>query len=166
MAADADLTDFGEFVRRRFNALYRYALVLTDSPHDADDLVQEALTRTGLAWRRVLRRDDPEGYVRTTMARIMANRWRRQWRERLVTHLPEDAVTDPDLVSDAAGFDALVAGLPPRMRAVLVLRYVDERTESEIAEILGCTKGTVKSQAARALAKLRAAAEPDGRHHG
>jgi RNA polymerase sigma-70 factor (sigma-E family) len=150
---------FDGFVAHRLPALYRYAYVLTGNRHDAEDLVQEALTRTGVAWGRVKRKDDPEGYVRTTMARIMANRWRRPRREHLVADTPDQAVEDPSLarIPDADRLDAALATLPPRMRAVLVLRYVEQLSEEETARVLGCSKGTVKSQASRALAKLRAA---------
>jgi RNA polymerase sigma-70 factor (sigma-E family) len=156
----------------RLPALYRYAYVLTGNQHDAEDLVQEALTRTGAAWGRVRRKDDPEGYVRTTMARIMANRWRRPRLEYLVARPPEEPVEDRELhrLSETDGLDSALAGLPPRMRAVLVLRYYEQLTEAETARVLGCSRGTVKSQASRALAKLRVTMLPadqslqEGRH--
>lgn len=153
---------FEDFVMNRLPALYRYAHVLTGNPHDAEDLVQEALTRTGAAWGRIRRKDDPEGYVRTTMARIMANRWRRPKLEQLVDRTPDQAVDDPELLrlSEADGLDAALAALPPRMRAVLVLRYFEQLTEEETAQALGCSRGTVKSQASRAIAKLRATMQP------
>lgn len=158
-----DLAQFDEFVALRLTPLYRYALVLTGNPHDAEDLVQEALTRTGLAWRRVRRKDDPEGYVRTTMARIMANRWRRPRRERLTAEPPDVPVEDHrlDRTTSEESFDAALAGLPRRMRAVLVLRYAEQLSEEEIAQVLGCSRGTVKSQASRALARLRPTLESE-----
>lgn len=159
---------FDEFVKHRLPALYRYAYVLTGNQHDAEDLVQEALTRVGVAWGRVKRKDDPEGYVRTTMARIMANRWRRPKREKLVAETPELPVAEDafDRFADADRLGTALAGLPPRMRAVLVLRYVEQLTEEETARALGCSKGTVKSQASRALAKLRAGMSVTEDHHG
>jgi RNA polymerase sigma-70 factor (sigma-E family) len=149
---------FEEFVANRFPALYRYAYVLTGNQHDAEDLVQEALTRTGVAWSRVRRKDDPEGYVRTTMARIMANKWRRPKLETYVENVPEDGAEDPEIdrITEMDGLDAALSSLPRRMRAVLVLRYFEQLSEEETAQALGCSKGTVKSQASRALAKLRA----------
>jgi RNA polymerase sigma-70 factor (sigma-E family) len=159
---------FETFVATRLAALYRYAMVLTGNRHDAEDLVQEALTRTGVHWRRVVRKDDPEGYVRTTMLRIMATRWRRPKREVAVAVPPEPAVEDHELerlLSDAS-LRARLAELPPRMRAVLVLRYVEQRSEKEIARLLGCSTGTVKSQASRALARLRAGLETQEVDHG
>ncbi|MQA85442.1 MAG: SigE family RNA polymerase sigma factor [Streptosporangiales bacterium] len=155
---DGDLAQFNEFVTLHLTALYRYAYVLTGNPHDAEDLVQEALTRTGVAWRRVRRKDDPEGYVRSAMARIMANRWRRPRRERLMAEPPDRPVEDCglDRMLSEDSFEAVLAGLPGRMRAVLVLRYAEQLSEEEIAQVLGCSRGTVKSQASRALARLRA----------
>ena len=148
---------FEAFVAARLSALHRYAFVLTGNAHDAEDLVQEALTRTGAAWSRVRNQDQPEAYVRTVMVRLMCNRWRRPRRERLTAEPPESGRLDPALhrVDDDAAVEGLLRGLPQRQRAVLVLRYVDGRSEAEIAETLGCSPGTVKSQAAKALASLR-----------
>jgi RNA polymerase sigma-70 factor (sigma-E family) len=158
---DPELVQFETFVAHRLPALYRYARTLTGSRHDAEDLVQEALTRTGVAWRRVRRKDDPEGYVRTTMIRIIANRWRRPYREYPVLQVPDRPEADIDLerVTEDSAFHAALAGLPLRMRAVLVLRYVDQLSDPQIAVLIGCSVGTVRSQASRALSKLRARVE-------
>ncbi|MFI9835396.1 SigE family RNA polymerase sigma factor [Nonomuraea sp. NPDC051941] len=158
---------FERFAEQRLPALYRYAMVLTQNRHDAEDLVQEALTRTGLRWSAIRRKDDPEGYVRTAMVRIMANRWRRPKREVSVPDPPEPATEDARLerlLDD--GLRARIAELPPRMRAVLVLRYVEERGDEEIARLLGCSRGTVKSQASRGLARLREAVKTEEIEHG
>jgi len=165
---DPELGQFDEFVAYRLPALYRYACVLTGNRHDAEDLVQEALARTGAGWRRVRRKDDPEGYVRMAMARIAANSRRRRGREQLVAEPPERPVEGQptELVIAVATIDAVLAGLPRRMRAVLTLRYVDQLSDAQIAEALGCTTSTVRSQAARALAKLRAAADLAEENHG
>ncbi|GAA2639022.1 SigE family RNA polymerase sigma factor [Actinomadura fulvescens] len=163
--ADSELGRFEEFITHRLPALYRYACVLTGNHHDAEDLVQEALTRVGTHWWRVRHKDDPEGYVRTAMVRILANR-RRGLRERLMAHTPDQPVDDAGLdglISDAAMI-AYLAGLPRRMRAVLVLRYVDQLGDAEIAEVLGCSPATVRSQAARGLAKLRTASHMEESH--
>lgn len=159
---------FEKFVTQRLPALYRYAMVLTQNRHDAEDLVQEALTRTGLRWSAIRRKDDPEGYVRTAMVRIMANRWRRPKREVSVSDPPEPAAEDVALerLLDDDGIRSRIAGLPPRMRAVLVLRYVEERGDAEIAWLLGCSCGTVKSQASRGLARLREAVKTEEIEHG
>jgi RNA polymerase sigma-70 factor (sigma-E family) len=146
--ADAGMAPFAEFVTLRLPALYRYAIVLTGNRHDAEDLVQEALVRTGLAWNSVRRKDAPERYVRTTMIRIMTNRWRRPRREYLMAEVPDRPVEDPALerLSGDEALDTAIRSLPPRMRAVLVLRYVDQLTDAEIAEAMGCRTGTPKGR--------------------
>lgn len=166
MAKD-DMAPFVDFVEHRTSALYRYAVVLTGNAHDAEDLVQEAFARTAGAWRRV-RADNPEQYVRTTMVRLMLNRWRRPQREHLVATAPETARNDSgiDRVAEVEALDDALASLPPRMRAVLVLRYVDDMSEAEIADVLGCARGTVKSQASRALARLRQQVVAERSDHG
>ncbi|MEV0973885.1 SigE family RNA polymerase sigma factor [Microtetraspora glauca] len=145
---------FDEFVRARGDALFRYGVVLTGNADDAADLVQEALLRLGDAWQRVVRKDDPEGYVRTIMARQHISWWRRRRRERLVADTPEHGYTDVRLDGDA-GLWAEIGGLPPKQRAVLVLRYYEDLPDVEIARILGISPGTVRSQVSRALDKLR-----------
>ncbi|MBO3751750.1 SigE family RNA polymerase sigma factor [Streptosporangiaceae bacterium NEAU-GS5] len=145
---------FDDFVRARASALFRYAYVLTGNVDDAADLVQDALLRVGDAWPRVIRKDDPEGYVRTVMARQHISRWRTTRRERLVAETPEHGYIDDRLDADNQLWIE-VRGLPPKQRAVLVLRYYEDLPDTEIARILGISPGTVRSQAARALDKLR-----------
>ena len=147
---------FEAFVAARLPALLRYARVLTPSTADAEDLVQEALARVGAAWWRVRSRDDPEGYVRRTMLRLAINAGRRR-REVSVADVPERAAADPGFgrVDDGEQLGRLVDGLPAGMRAVLVLRYLDGLDDDAIAALLGCSRGTVRSQASRALARLR-----------
>jgi RNA polymerase sigma-70 factor (sigma-E family) len=154
--------DLETFVKERAPALLRYGYVLTGNPHDAADLAQEALARLGAAWRRVAGKGDPEAYVRTTMARLHISRWRRLRRERLVEHPPERGYLPADLarIEGDTGLWLALGQLPTRQRAVLVLRYYEQRTDEEIAAVLGVTRGTVRSQAARALEKLRAAWPP------
>jgi RNA polymerase sigma-70 factor (sigma-E family) len=150
-------TEFEEFVRARSVALYRYGYVLAGNAADAADLVQEALTRLGDAWHRVQKKDDPEGYVRTSMARLHVSWWRRRSREHLAAAVPERGYRDGevDRLDADIGLWAELAELPKRQRAVLVLRYYEDRSDSEIAKILGVSQGTVRSQASRALDKLR-----------
>src|SRR5262249_1564440 len=116
---------FEGFVADRGAALYRYAYVLTGNAYDADDLVQEALLRLRAAWHRVLRQSAPEGYVRTTMARLNISIWRRRRRESLVGTVPDVGRSDGaiDRINNDTGLWRLVAQLPPRQRTVLVLRY-------------------------------------------
>ncbi len=162
VAVGAERPAFDAFVSARLAALYRYGLVLTRSRQDAEDLVQEALVRTASAWWRVRRKDNPEGYVRQVMVRLMLNERRRPIREEAVAVLPETPGAEHgyDAVDEANSLDERLRRLPPRMRAVLVLRYVDGLSEGEIADTLGVSRGTVKSQAARALLRLRG--EPEG----
>ncbi|MCW2725327.1 MAG: polymerase, sigma-24 subunit, subfamily [Frankiales bacterium] len=146
---------FDAFVRSRHSALLRYGHVLTGNPHAAADLVQDALERTGLAWSRVQRQDDPEGYVRRVMTNRHISMWRRLRRERLVADAPEAAYDEPAPRAEDAIWAAL-AQLPRRQRAVLVLRYYEDLSEAQIARVLDCAPGTVKSQASKGLATLRA----------
>ena len=150
---------FRAFAAARLGALVRYAHLLTGDPHAAEDLVQTALTRTWARWSKVERQDDPEAYVRTAILRLAMGGWRRRGRE-WVTDSPPDVPVrrDPTAESDERQrvWSAL-ATLPPRQRAVLVLRYYEDRSEAQIAAALGVSPGTVKSQASKALASLRAA---------
>ncbi len=150
---------FDDFARARMPELLRFGHALTGNRHAAADLVQDALERTMLAWPRVEKQGDPEGYVR----RIMVNRnisiWRRRRRETLVLEVPENARrTDPGgtepPVRDFALWERIRA-LPPRQRTVIVLRYYEDFSEAQIAAVMGSSVGTVKSQASRALATLR-----------
>ena len=149
--------DFESFVRARMSALVRYGYVLSGNPHDAADLAQEALARLGGRWSRVRAKGDPEGYVRTTMARLHISWWRRRRREHPVRTVPEMGYDDAGLraADGDSGLWRAVAGLPPRQRVVLVLRYFEQLTDEEIAEELGVSRVTVRSQASRALEKLR-----------
>jgi RNA polymerase sigma-70 factor (sigma-E family) len=149
--------DYESFVRVRLPALVRYGFVLSGNPHDAADLAQEALARLGERWARVSSAGDPEAYVRTTMARLHISWWRRRRREHPMRTLPERGYDDAGIEA-AAGDSALwraVEELPRRQRVVLVLRYFEDMADEEIAQRLGVTRVTVRSQAARALDKLR-----------
>jgi RNA polymerase sigma-70 factor (sigma-E family) len=159
----ADREAFDAFARARTPALLRFAHVLTGDPEKAADLVQDALERTIMAWPRVVRKDDPEGYVRRAIVHRNVSIWRRLKRETLVGDVPESSYvpTDPH---DAALW-ATLAELPPRMRAVVVLRFYEDLGEAQTAAVLGCSVGTVKSTTSRALVRLReklAAQEQEG----
>ena len=151
------VADLESFVRLRGAALFRYGYVLTGNRHDAADVVQEALVRVGARWRRVVAKGNPEAYVRITMARVHVSRWRRARREHLVDQVPERGYREVELdrVEGDTGLWRALADLPVRQRTVLVLRYYEQRTDEEIAAALGITRGTVRSQAARGLDKLR-----------
>ncbi|UPK76662.1 SigE family RNA polymerase sigma factor [Nocardioidaceae bacterium SCSIO 66511] len=150
--SDVDAT-FDAFVRARLPDLLRFGRVLTGSEEAAADLVQDALERTIMHWSRVESRDDPEGYVRRVMVNRNISIWRRLRRERITDTLPDDGYTDRH--RDRELWEALLT-LPPRQRAVIALRYYEDKTEAEVAAILGCSVGTVKSQASKAITKLRA----------
>jgi RNA polymerase sigma-70 factor (sigma-E family) len=148
---------FEDFVAGRGQALQRFGYALTGDWALAEDLLQTALAKAYPRWSRVLR-DDPEAYVRKIMVNTWSSWWRRRWRGELPTRqLPE--VAAPDSYADVDSRHALraaLAQLPPRQRAVVVLRYHQDLSEAQVAELLGISAGTVKSQAARALASLRA----------
>jgi len=151
---------FEEFAAARMSALLRYALMLTGDAHLAQDLVQETLVRAHLHWRRVSRADRPELYVKRIAVNLYLG-WRRgAWSRRTVlVELPEEGRDHgPDLAERAVDREhawLLLARLRARHRAVLVLRYYEELTDQEIAEVLGCRVGTVRGYASRALAILR-----------
>jgi RNA polymerase sigma-70 factor (sigma-E family) len=142
---------FEAFVVARRDALLRTAYLLTGNRHDAEDLVQTALVKVVPKWSRIS--DRPEPYVRKVLIRESQSRWRRRrWREITTGDVPET------LHDDDTGHIALLEdlrALPPRQRAVLVLRYFDDLTEADTAAVLGISVGTVKSHSRDALARLR-----------
>ncbi|UYM04538.1 SigE family RNA polymerase sigma factor [Solicola gregarius] len=164
--SDVDAT-FDAFVRARLPDLLRFGRMLTGSDEAAADLVQDALERTIMHWSRVESRDDPEGYVRRVMVNRNISIWRRLRRERITDTLPDDGYVDRH--RDRELWEALLT-LPPRQRAVIALRYYEDKTEADVAAILGCSVGTVKSQASKAITKLRALvptfADASGRRRG
>jgi RNA polymerase sigma-70 factor (sigma-E family) len=159
-AVDEDA--FVAFVRARYGALLRYAVLLTADRGHAEDLLQDALARTYGAWGRLEAAAAADAYTRTTLVRLALRARRRRWRGETPTSvLPEQPAggADPDVTESVR---AALAALPPEQRAVLVLRYYDDRTERAIADQLDCSPGTVKSRAARGLAALREAGLLDG----
>lgn len=125
--------------------------------HRADDVVQGALERVFAAWPRVRKDGNPFGYARTTMVRLLISEERRPWRRREVLAEPPDSAVHGDGSDAGLRLDLVEAmrSLPPRQRAVVLLRYVEDLPVSDVADALGCTEGTVKSQAHRAMATLR-----------
>ncbi|MFG3441924.1 SigE family RNA polymerase sigma factor [Nonomuraea sp. NPDC047897] len=152
-----DDSRFAEFVAERADALLRYGYVLSGNAHDAADLTQEALIRLHRAWARVRRKDDPESYTRMIMARLHISVWRRRRRERLVWDLPETSHLDTRPSDGEQGLWQALAELPRRQRTVLVLRYYEQLTDSEIAGVLKISHGTVRSHASLGLSRLRSA---------
>jgi len=148
--------DFVVFVREALPGLLRYGHLLTGNPHDAADLVQTVLEKVGSRWGAVRRMGDPVAYTRRAMANAHVSRWRQTRRESLIAEFPDlAAATDPDPF-DNEPLWAMLRDLPPRQRAVVVLRYYEDLSETEIAAVLGVSRGTVKSQASKAKATLRA----------
>ena len=143
---------FEEYVAARYRALVRTAYLLTGNHHDAEDLVQATLVKVVGSWRRI--EDRPDGYVRRVMVNEHVSRWRKhRGREVVVDRTPELAHRDE--TDDALSLQAALRELAPRQRAVIVLRYFEDLTERETADLLDISVGTVKSQARDALARLR-----------
>ena len=150
--------DFSAYLAARQPALLRTAYLLTGQRADAEDLLQVSLAKLYLAWDRVRDRESVDAYVRRIMVNEQNSLWRRAWkrRELAVDEVPEQAPhTDrPDDGSSDALW-SFVQSLPKKQRAVVVLRYYEELSEAETADVLGISVGTVKSQCSRALAALR-----------
>jgi RNA polymerase sigma-70 factor (sigma-E family) len=146
--------EFADFVRAHRPTLLAYATLLSGDRHLAEDLVQIGLIQVYRRWDRV-RSGTPAAYTRRVVATTVIDHSRRSFvgREVGMAAVPETAVTDPETLLDPHLVAALQQ-LPPRMRAVVVLRYVEDLAVENVASILGCRAGTVKSQAARGLSKL------------
>lgn len=151
----ADRPAFDEYVAARSGRLLGTAYLLTRDHGLAEDLLQTALTKAWFAWSRI--DGDPEPYVRKVMVNTYASWWRRRWNgEQPTEELPETG--HPDHAGSAADAHDLwqaMGRLPRRQRAVIVLRYFEDLSEAQTARELDCSVGTVKSQTAKALAKLR-----------
>jgi len=167
---------FREFVEGSWNRLLRTAYLLTGDHGAAEDLVQTALMRTYRHWGRIETYDSPEAYVRRVMANANVSAWRRR---KAIVHVmaepPEPAAGNG--AGYAAGSGAgdhqdayavrdelwrAVQAMSPRMRTAFVLRYFEDLSEAEVASVMGCAVGTVKSQIARGLAKLRTELHAEG----
>ena len=163
MSAESD-EEFREFMRGRWPAMVRLAYGLTGDLGHAEDVAQAAFARAYASWSRVARTGDPDAYVR----RIVINENNSRFRRRRVTARLVDAVPEPsgpraadtaDALGDSEALMKALRRLGPRQRAVVVLRFWMDMSEAETAAALGCSVGTVKSQASRALAALRGSAE-------
>jgi RNA polymerase sigma-70 factor (sigma-E family) len=159
--ASGDDPSFRDYVRSRRHALLRTAYLLTGNVADAEDLVQSALTKTYVAWNRIQDRSALDGYVRRAIVNTHISWWRRRRLEEYPTdEIPDQAVVDePESSEMQESLRRAIDRLPQRMRAAVLLRYYDDMTEAEVAEVLGVSLGTVKSTVSRAMAKLRIDAE-------
>lgn len=146
-------SEFEDFVAARSTQLLRTAYLLTRDHGRAEDLLQTALAKAWLSWRRI--QTTPDAYVRKVMVNTYATWWRRKWNdERPSSELPEPAHEEADGWMRHDLWTAL-GHLPRGQRAVIVLRFFEDLTEAETARVLECSIGTVKSQTARALTRLR-----------
>jgi RNA polymerase sigma-70 factor (sigma-E family) len=154
--------EFADYMSARRSSLLRLAVLLTQDPHKADDLLQAAMTKTYVYWHRAAKADDIDAYVRSILVREFIRERQTGWARRV-------SLTDRPLETPAAAADydgaldlrTAVATLPPRQRAVLVLRYYCDLNIDQSAAALGCTPGTIKSQTAKALNTLRSFIGPE-----
>ncbi len=153
-ARDAEFT---AYLHARQPGLLRTAYLLTGDRHQAEDVLQTSLAKLYLAWDKVRDRDSVDAYVRRIMVNENNSLWRRGWRKREFTTevLPDREFTDQYDEGRSSALWQVVQSLPPKARAVVVLRYYEQLTEAETADLLGISVGTVKSQCSRALAALR-----------
>ena len=162
MASSEDDERFRLFVREQWGPLTRTAYLLTGDRGTSEDLVQSALEKTHRHWGRILRRDAPEVYVRRVMVNTAIS-WRRRRRVAELPLLAADSAPAPDDYDRAESRQQILLALrqlPPKTRAILVLRYFEDLSEADIARVLGCSTGSVKSQASRGLARLRTQLNP------
>ena len=164
MRQQRNIADFSEFVQTRSGALFRTAYLMVGDYQLAQDLLQEALVKTLIAWPRLREPAKLEAYVRRTVVTTAISwRRRRSFHERPADWLPDVSILDPsdELVTHQLLL-AQLGRLAPRQRAAIVLRYYEDLTESQTAEIMGCSVGAVKSQVSVGLDRLRERMGSDG----
>jgi RNA polymerase sigma-70 factor (sigma-E family) len=151
----SDEDAFRAFVAACSPGLLRTAYLLTHDEDLAEDLLQTALTKTWFAWGRL--NGDPRPYVRRVLVTTSVSWWRRRWTREVPTEELPERPTFEQIDERAAGQDLwnAIGRLPGRQRAVVVLRYYEDLSEAETAQLLDCSVGTVKSQCSKALASLR-----------
>jgi RNA polymerase sigma-70 factor (sigma-E family) len=143
------------FVEVAWQRHLRLAVLLTGDRWQAEELLQDSLVKIYERWRRLSRTNDLHAYLRKVLVNGHTSAWRRRRRERLVAQVPDRAGHDGAASADALALRDALRALPPKQRAVVVLRHYEDLSEREIAQMLGCSTGTVKSQHFKALAKLR-----------
>jgi RNA polymerase sigma-70 factor (sigma-E family) len=152
----SDDTVFVEFVEEAWQRHLRLAMLLTGDPARAEELLQDSLVKLYERWRRMRSPEEAHAYLRRILTNGRISWWRRVRRETLVADVPERGYEPPGPHPDADLLRTALRRLPPRQRAVVVLRHYEDLSEREIAKVLGCSLGTVKAQNARALQRLRA----------
>ena len=160
----ADIDErFAAYVRDRGEHHLRVAVLLTGDWHAAEDLVQASLVKLYRAWPKLRLDGDPDAYLRRIMVNTQRSWWRARWRRETPTaELPETVIADfADRQVQAEQMRQALQALPARQRAVLVLRYYADLPEAEVADLLGCSPGTVKTHAHRGLRALRENFEED-----
>jgi RNA polymerase sigma-70 factor (sigma-E family) len=153
--SDSDEAAFRAFAVTRRPGLRRTAYLMCGDWHQADDLVQTALTKLYVAWRRVRSDETPDAYVRRILVRCFLDERRRPWRRESPVEALADLPAGHHAEDDAMDLRSALALLPPRQRATLVLRFWADASVAETAVALDCSEGTVKSQTARAITTLR-----------
>jgi RNA polymerase sigma-70 factor (sigma-E family) len=159
--------EFAEFAAAASPRLLRAAYLLCGNPHTAEDLAQTTLTKVFASWRRISQRDAVHAYAtRTLVNTYLAEKRRKSSGEIATGELPEPAFVPPSPELRMVVLDAL-ATLPPKSRVIVVMRYWADMSVEEVAQLLGCSTGNVKSQSSRALEKLRdVLSETGGERHG
>ncbi|GAB3964339.1 SigE family RNA polymerase sigma factor [Plantactinospora veratri] len=153
---DASEREYVDYVTGRIPALRRLAYLLVGDEHRADDLVQQTITTLYVKWKRAQAADHLDAYVRTMLVRTYLDERRLAWaRVRLFQKVPEPEPAQEHGIEDRQVIRAELARVPRRQRAVLVLRFFYDLPVDEVARMLGCSSGTVKSQTSRGLATLR-----------
>ena len=150
--------EFTSYLHARQPSLMRTAYLLTGDRHQAEDILQTSLAKLYLAWDKVRDRDSVDAYVRRIMVNENNSLWRRGWKKReYATEVLPEGAPHHDEYDDGRGAALweVVRSLPPKARAVVVLRYYEQLSEAETADALGISIGTVKSQCSRAIAALR-----------
>jgi RNA polymerase sigma-70 factor (sigma-E family) len=154
------VSDFDDFVNSRGPGLLRFAYLLTGNAHHAEDIVQDALARAHTHWSKISQYQVPEAYVRKTVLRLYLS-WRRRRASTEIAvaevgELGAHGADQADRIAVRQQLGQILATLPRMQRAVLVLRYFEDRDDDDIANLLGCAPATVRVHAARGLRRMRA----------
>jgi RNA polymerase sigma-70 factor (sigma-E family) len=155
---DAEEALFGEYAAQRLASLRRLGFLVCGDWHLAEDAVSTVMAKLYVSWRSISRTDNIDAYVRRMLIRAIVDERRRPWRRESPAEYPlspPPRTTGTDTLDDRMVLREALSRMPPRRRAVLVLRYFEELSVEETAAAMGCSTGTVKSQTARALAALR-----------